>query len=77
MVASRIVVSGGVTIAGQTAPGGGITIYMQQVAIMYGYRNKLANFSKDFRKVHGVAPRELTRKNNCAVTEEHAQLQEA
>lgn len=50
---------------------------IQQVAIMCGYKNKLANFSNDFRKVHGVGPREWTRKNNCAVTEVHAQLQEA
>ncbi|WP_164974218.1 helix-turn-helix domain-containing protein [Filimonas effusa] len=31
---------------------------IQQVAVICGYRNRLPNFSIDFKKIHGAAPRE-------------------
>lgn len=42
---------------------------VQQVAVICGYRNKLANFSNDFRKIHGVAPREWARKHDDVLQE--------
>jgi AraC-like DNA-binding protein len=34
---------------------------IQQVAFICGYRNKQANFSADFKKIYGIAPREWCR----------------
>lgn len=49
---------------------------IQQVAVICGYRNKLANFSNDFRKIHGVPPREWVRKNEPVISDVYVQLQQ-